>query len=158
MKVIKAISRVMIYVELVLVMILMLLTVSDVFLRFAFNHPIKGTAEMAMFIMVSLVLGVAWCALKDQHIKIDMVMIHFPKRVQAVVDAITLFAGLVISVIITSRAFVESSWELRFNYTASQVFLVPTFPFWWIYALGWTMLCVVLVTLVAQKVMVAAGR
>jgi TRAP-type C4-dicarboxylate transport system permease small subunit len=157
-KVIKSLSQAMNYVAMGLVVVLTLLTVADVFLRFAFNRPITGTTEMTLFIMVCLVLGVAWCGLRGRHVSVDLVMSRFPPRVQAITDSITFFIGLVVSIIITWRALVESFWELRFKYTGSSVFPVPTFPFWWLYTLGWFMLCIVLAALVIQKVTEAIRR
>ena len=94
MKVINTVSRWMNYVAMILVLILMMLTVSDVFMRFVFNSPITGTPEMAKFIMVSLVLGVAWCAIQGEHISVDLVMRHFSPRVQKIVEIELILAEL----------------------------------------------------------------
>jgi TRAP-type transport system small permease protein len=155
MKAINLISRVMIYVEMGLVLVLMFLTVADVILRGAFNKPINGTVEIATLVMACLTLGLAWCGLKGQHISVNMIMNRFSPRVRAIVDAITFTVGLFIAGIITWRAFVETTWEYKFHYTASYTLALPTFPFWLIYCLGWAMLCLVIVILIAQKVNIA---
>lgn len=142
------------YVAMGLLLVLMMLTVSDVFLRFTFNNPITGTSEMAALIMVCLVLGVAWCAVKGGHVAVDLVIKCFSPRVQAIVDSITLLAGLAMSVIITWQGILQSFWEIRVKYLAGYTLMWPTFPFWWIYVLGWAALCLVMVTLVIQKVKV----
>ena len=123
------------YVAMGLLLILMMLTVSDVFMRFTFNNPITGTAELAALIMVCLVLGVAWCASRGGHISVDLVMNRFSPRVQAVVDTVTLLAGLVIGIIITWQAVMQSLWELEVRYLAGHTLAWPSFPFWWIYIL-----------------------
>jgi TRAP-type C4-dicarboxylate transport system permease small subunit len=157
-KIINSLSRVLNYVAMGLLLMLMMLTVADVFLRFAFNSPISGASEMAALIMVCLVLGVAWCAVKGGHVSIDMVISRFPPRVQAIVDSITLLIGLAISVIITWQGFLQSLWEIRVKYLAGYTLTWPTFPFWWIYLLGWAVLCLVMVTLVIQKIKVIVKR
>ena len=156
MKLISAISRWLIYLSMALVLILMLLTVSDVFMRFVFNDPITGTAEMAMYIMVCLVAGMALCALRGEHIVVDLVMRRFSPRVQAIVDIFNLIASLAIVAIITWQGIINSLWERKFNYLASTMFPVPTFPFWWVYLLGCTALCLATVALVIKKIKGAA--
>lgn len=152
MKVISALSRWLIYLTMVLVLALMLLTVSDVFMRYVFNRPITGTTEMAMYIMVCLVCGMALCALRGEHIVVDLVMSRFSPRIQAIVDAITLILSLAIVVIITWQGFLISLWERKFKYIASTLFPVPTYPFWWVYLLGSAVLCVATFALIIRKV------
>jgi TRAP-type C4-dicarboxylate transport system permease small subunit len=156
MKVISAVSRWLIYLSMALVLILMLLTVSDVFMRFVFNNPITGTAEMAMYIMVCLVCGMALCALRGEHIVVDILMSRFSPRVQAIVDCFNLLASLAIVAVITWQGFINSLWERKFNYLASVMFPVPSYPFWWIYLLGCTALCLATAALVIRKIKEAA--
>lgn len=156
MKVISAVSRWLIYLEMFLLIILMMLTVSDVFMRYVFNDPITGTAEMAQYIMVCLVAGMALCALKGEHIVVDIVMRYFSPRVQAIVDVFNLLVSLAIVVIFTWQGFINSLWERRFNYVASVIFPVPSYPFWWVFLLGCFVLCLATAALMIQKVKEAA--
>ena len=152
MKPIYAVSRVMNYLAMGLVLVLMMITVSDIFMRFVFNDPITGVAETAEFIMVVLVLGVAWCAVQGGHISVDLVMKHFPPRVQLLVDIVTLCLGMGIIALMAWQAAMETIWEFKFKYMASNVFLVPTFPFWGLYTFGCVLLFLVIVTLIIKKV------
>ena len=151
MKAINTVSRWLIYLTMVLVLALMLLTVSDVFMRFVFDDPITGTTEMAMYIMVCLVCGMGLCALRGEHIVVDLVMSHFSPRVQSIVDSITLVISLAICVVITWQGFLNSLWERQFKYIASTMFPVPTYPFWWVYLLGCAVLCVATFALAIKK-------
>lgn len=156
MKVINTISQWLIYLSMVLVAGLMLLTVSDVFMRYVFNDPITGTTEMAQFIMVCLVAGMALCALRGEHIVVDILMRHFSKRVQAIVDIWNLIASLAIVAVIVWQGFLLSLWEKEYFFEASVMFPVPTYPFWWVYLLGCTMLCAATAALVIRKIKEAA--
>ena len=152
MKVISTLSRWLIYLAMFLVLALMMLTVSDVFMRYVFNDPITGTAEMAIYIMVCLVCGMGLCALRGEHIVVDLVMSHFPPRVQKITDIITLFLSLGIVIIIVWQGFLNSLWEKQFDYVASTMFPVPTYPFWWVYLMGSTVLCLATVALIIKKI------
>jgi len=151
-KILNSASRVLGFVATALLLPMMLLTVADVFLRFAFDHPITGVPELTALMMGCLPLAMAWCAAERRHIKVDLVMKRFKPRVQATVDSITLIVGLVLCIIITWRSFLASILKLKYEDVASVLLPVPVFPFHWIFVLGWIILCLVMVTLIIQKV------
>jgi TRAP-type C4-dicarboxylate transport system permease small subunit len=125
---------------------MMLLTVSDVFLRYSFSRPIIGTTELTEIMMICVAfLGLAWCAVKRGHLKVDLVMAHFSPRIQAIVDSITLLAVLGLCVFITWRSFLESITVMRLGSTSSLL-EVPDYPFYFILTFGFAILCVVMVT------------
>ena len=158
MKAVSFISRWVNYVAIGLLILLMLLTVSDVVMRYVFNSPIKGTAELASVLMTSLVLGVAWCAIKESHIVVDLVMCRFSQRVQAIVDAVTLTAGLFIWIIFTWASIAQSLWEKKLNSIVGITVEWPSFPFYWIYALGCAVLCLVVVAQIIHRIRGAARQ
>ena len=129
-----------------------LLTVSDVFLRYAFNRPIIGTTELTELMMVCVAfLGLAWCAIKQGHLKVDLVMSRFSPGSQAVVDSITLAAGLCVCAFITWRSFQESMTVLRIGSTSSLLD-VPDFPFYLVLTLGFAVLCLVMAANLIQNI------
>jgi len=83
---------------------------------------------------------------------VSLVMDRFPLRAQAIVDSITMLAGLVICIIITWQGYQSSLWVLESQEVASELLPLPIFPFYWIYVLGWVALCLVMVPLLIQKV------
>jgi len=137
---------------------MMVLVVSDVFMRDAFNRPITGTAEIVAVSMVSMVLGVGWCALQGRHLSVTLVTDHMPSRAKAITDIIAFLAVLGMSAIMAIRGFIEGSWDKKFGYTASEVVLIPTFPFWWAYSLGLVLLCLVIITFIIQNIREAAKK
>lgn len=152
MKIINSISRIMSLVATGLVVPMMLLTVVDVFSRFAFRKPILGTAEFTSWMMACLFLGVAWCAVQGRHIMVDLVIGRFSPRVQAIVDSIALLVGLGIIAIMAWRTAVTSMYMLKLGYQVSSLVPVPEFPFYLVVTLSWVMLWLVMVTLLIQKV------
>jgi TRAP-type C4-dicarboxylate transport system permease small subunit len=148
-------SRVLSLVGTSLVLPMMVLIIADVVLRFIFNQTITGTAEIASLMLVCMVLGVSWCAIQGRHISVGFVMERFSPRVQAVVDSITMLAGLFICIIITWQGYKSSLYVLRSQEVASELLPLPVFPFHWIFVLGWAALCLVMVPLLIQKVIEA---
>jgi TRAP-type C4-dicarboxylate transport system permease small subunit len=151
LKVVKSVSRAMALVGTALLLPMMLLITADVFLRYAFRRPITGTAEIAGLMLVCMVLGVSWCALEDKHIKVDIMMSRLRPKVQAIIDSITLFFGVVTCVIMTWQGVLASLWTQESKEVASELLPLPVYPFRWIFVLGLAMLCVVMLILIIQK-------
>ncbi|MEW6666182.1 MAG: TRAP transporter small permease [Thermodesulfobacteriota bacterium] len=144
MKVIRSLSRIMNSVACGVLVLMMLLTVSDVLLRSLLRRPILGTTELTENMMACLAfLALAWCAVERSHLKVDLVMMLFPPRVQAVVDSITSLAGLCLVGLITWRSFLEAGVvkELKIE---SSLLGIPAFPFYYVMAVGFAMLCLVM--------------
>ena len=152
MKIINFLSRVMNIAACTVLAALLLLSVSDVCLRFFFRMPILGTTEITENMMVCLTFfGVGWCAVQHSHLKVDLLMSRFSSRVQAVVDGITSLAGLVMVALIAWRSFLEGMAVQQLNIISSLV-KIPAFPFYYVIALGAALLCLVMVTHLIQNI------
>lgn len=152
MKIIESISHAMNAVAMGVLAAMMLLTVADVSLRYVFNRPITGTTEMTEFMIVLVgFLGLAWCAVKGAHLKIDSVVSRFPPRLQAITDSFTYLIGLAICVIIGWRSLVEGIDLKRLNLVTSLL-EVPVFPFYIVSALGFAILSLVMVAHLIQYI------
>jgi TRAP-type C4-dicarboxylate transport system permease small subunit len=64
--------------------VLMVFTFVDVALRYFFNSPIKGDYELSSYMMVLVIpSGLALTALKQKHIRVDVLTQLLPQRVQS---------------------------------------------------------------------------
>lgn len=152
MKPIKAISRVMAYFSAGFLAVMMLMTVLDIFTRYFFNHPIPGAAEAAEYMMVCLVFfGLAWCGEQGRHIKVELIVSRLRPRVQTVFDIITHTLGLVVCIALSWQTFLESFVQRRSGFTSS-ILKVPAYPFYWIEALGYAVLALFILTVLAGKI------
>jgi TRAP-type C4-dicarboxylate transport system permease small subunit len=123
---------------------MMLLTASDVTLRYVFNRPIIGSYDLTEYMMAIVVaFGLAYCALLKGHVRVDLIVSHFSQRVQAAIDSITSLLGVILFSIITWQSFVYA--ELMFGSgLKSTVLLIPRFPFAGLVCLGSAFLTIVL--------------
>ena len=65
--------RLLAYVSGAIIMVLMMFTVADVFLRNAFNAPLRSVYEFTEFTMAAIVfLGIAYTGWVGGHIAVDM--------------------------------------------------------------------------------------
>ena len=141
MKVINSLSRIMNIAASIVLAAMMLLTVSDVFLRYLFRKPILGTTEITENMMACLAFfALAWCAAQHSHLKVDLVMSFFSTRVQAVIDSLTCLIGLGVVALIAWRNFLEGMVVRDLNIVSSLI-KIPSFPFYFVISLGCAILC-----------------
>lgn len=131
-------------VALVVLFVMMMLTVTDVSLRFFLNSPISGSLELTEYMMAIVVgLSLSYCALKKENIRVDLVVERFPVRAQTIIDVITGFFSLGLISLIAWRTSVQA--QIAFgSHTKSLIFHIPSYPFVAILSLGIAMLTLVL--------------
>jgi len=149
MRIIRSLSRLLGYVATVMMGLMTLLTVVDVFMRYVLNAPITGATEVSELMMVVLVFpALAWIAIDRSHIRVDLLVVKWPRRVQLMVEIITLLLALGTYAIITWQSFLESM-EVR---EATSLLEVPEAPFHWIMTLGFAVLCLAILSLMVENV------
>ena len=123
---------------------LMVLTAGDVILRYVFNRPIIGSYDLTEYMMAIVVsFGLAYCAFLKGHVRVDIVVSHFPQRIQSAIDSITGLLSVFLFSLITWQCFVYM--KLLFDSGLdSTVLLIPRFPFTGLVCLGSAFLTIVL--------------
>ena len=151
MKVINFLSRVASYIAMVTVGIIMMLTVTDVFMRYVFARPITGSTEMIEFMMAILIVSIVPTAMANGHIRVDILMERLTPKGQALFDAITIFTGSWLVIILGWRAFMACLFMIR-NDVRSPTLDVPIYPFYVIMSMGFISLFFSMIGIFVQKV------
>ena len=155
MNIIRSVNRVLGYVASGFLIILLMLTVIDVFLRFFFNSPITGTTEISQLMMIIIVFpALGWAAIDRAHIRVDLLTGMFPTRPRAVVSSITLLIALGVYSIITWRSFLESAVVNR----QTSLINLPFAPFYWLMSVSLAIFCLAILTLVIEDIGKAVKR
>jgi TRAP-type C4-dicarboxylate transport system permease small subunit len=136
---------------------IMLLTVSDVFMRYVFANPITGTTEITEYLLVCLLLGMAPCTLARKHIRVDAVVNRLRPRVQAILDIILYTAGLGMVAILTWRGYTQSLRVLDYG-TVSSRLDIPNFPFYVVLVVSFAMLYLAMFVVLIQRIAEAVKR
>ena len=125
--------------------VMTMVLVSNVVGRYFFHQPVAGTKELTELAMVCIVfLAFAWCAVKGAHINVGVVVERFSPRVQAIVDSITYLAGLGICIIVVWQTILKAV-VVQERGLVTFIHSVPHFPFYWVIAAGFIILCLVMV-------------
>ena len=132
------------YVALWLLAIMMFLTFIDVLLRYIFNSPVPGATELIEFMMgIVVTFSVAYTAHKKSHIGVDLVIMYFSERTKKRINCITSFLALILFVLICWQAFLLMAEEYH-SKIISAVLYIPVYPFIAMVAVGFVVLCLVL--------------
>ncbi|MBN1367627.1 MAG: TRAP transporter small permease [Dehalococcoidales bacterium] len=158
MKIVASACRVANYIGAIFIGLMVLLTASDVILRYIFSRPILGSTELTELMMLGAIFpALAWCALVFGHVKVDLLLSRFPFRVQVVVDSITYLCSISICVLIIWRNYAEFISVQRLELTSSLL-KVPIGPFYWIILLGYGLFCIVLIFHFVRRIIEAVTK
>jgi tripartite ATP-independent transporter DctM subunit len=131
--------------------VMMCLTVADVFLRYVFNAPILGSSELVELMMALVVsFGLAYTLLKEGHVRVTLVVSRFPERVQVIIESITSLLCLGLFSLIAWQGIVQAKELWTTNLTSASLF-VPIWPFVLMVTLGSILLSLVLLANLLQS-------
>ncbi|MBN1191591.1 MAG: TRAP transporter small permease subunit [Dehalococcoidales bacterium] len=95
-------------------MVMVILGAFDVIGRYIFNRPIFGALEISKALLTCVVV-LYWAKAQNQekHVAVDVISIHFPQKVKAVLKPLFLLIGLVFFFLIAWRTIVFGldCWE-----------------------------------------------
>lgn len=125
--------------------VILVVVVANVIGRRFLHQPIAGTTELTEMAMLCIVfLALAWCAVERAHISVGVVMERFSPRVQAIVDSINYLAGLGLCILIVWQTILRAI-DVQEQGLTTFIHKVPHFPFYWLIAVGFAILCLVMV-------------
>jgi TRAP-type C4-dicarboxylate transport system permease small subunit len=126
------------------VIAMMLLSAADVVLRL-FGKPIPGTYELIGFlgtIIVSFALG--FTSMEKGHIAVEILVEKLPQRAQFAIEAFTNFVSFLVFGLIAYQAFIYAL-DIKKSGEVSLTLQLPIYPFIFGMALGFTLLCLLLI-------------
>lgn len=148
-------SRVLNIIGVTCLVVMMLLTVTDVFMRYVLTQPIKGSVELTEYLMAVVgFFGLAWCAAKRGHAKVDLLLTHFSARTQAVFDSLTYLLALTVVPLVAWRGIEASNYAREIG-QHSFMLKIPAYPFFMAMGIGFLVLSLVLFVLMVKSIVKA---
>ena len=143
-KAIYPISRLLNRFAQVVIVLMVMLTVTDVCLRYIFNSPILGSYEVTEFMMAVLVFAsVGFTMSVKDHVSVDLVVTKLPDRVRALLEAITCLLAFGLFALAAWRNVLHAGTTWERNDVSAELF-IPLSPFVLFVALGLAVLSLVL--------------
>ncbi len=123
--------------------VMMLLTTADVVGRRVFNHPLVGSFELSVLMLVVITFfSIAHCQLRRGHVTVDILVNKFGRRAQDITESVMYFVFLVISCFLTWQ-YALYAGQLWQNKLATGILLVPEYPFIFLGVLGCALLSII---------------
>jgi TRAP-type C4-dicarboxylate transport system permease small subunit len=134
--IINAVGKTLGYIGIGVVVAMMLLTVSDVFMRFFLNRPILGSTEITSLMMVVLsFFTLVWCTVLKAHIKVDLIAKYMTPMSQTISESIYFLLGLGLFSLISWQNISESAHARHLD-VSSATLGIPVHPFYLVVAIG----------------------
>ena len=128
----------------VVLFIMMIMTMTDVFLRKFSNISILGTVELTELMMIIVVFcSLAECQVHDGHIKVDLVLKRFSPRVQSLFDVITQSVCFLLFSMMT-WAILRHANSIKEWGEVTVDLALPVYPFIYVAVVGCALLALVL--------------
>lgn len=141
---ISPVSKVLIGVGSAALAVMMFLTAADVILRYVFNKPIMGAFDITVYMMVILfAFALPYCAVKQGHIRVDLLIGRLPEKAQTIINTITAPLGLGLFVLIAWQTIVYMLIQQETHITSS-VLQIPRYPFVGLFFIGIACIAIVL--------------
>ncbi|MCL6478593.1 MAG: TRAP transporter small permease [Peptococcaceae bacterium] len=126
----------------IVLVFIVLLVVVNIILR-PFGKAIMGAYDLVVILTpVVISLSVAYCAVKNGHVAIGLLVERFPKRVQKIIDFIT-GSIFIVTLSIATWYLVQHADKMRQNKEVTTTILIPYAPFILLVAVGIGMLALV---------------
>ena len=124
------------YVAGFVLLALMLLTTADVVGRYFFNSPVIGVFDLTHFaVLIMTFLGLSYCGFQGGHIVIELLYDRLSPSTASILQRLINLVGCVLFLLIAWRSAVQSV-DVREFREASQLLLIPFYPFYWVVAFG----------------------
>ncbi|MCR4420585.1 MAG: TRAP transporter small permease [Clostridia bacterium] len=134
---------------------MMLITSVDVFLRFCFDRPIVGVAEIIIPLMICAGFGgMAWCGWQDGHVKVDLLAQNLSRKARLVLRLLNYVVVAVLTAIMGTETIGEALAVRRIG-VASDLLHIPEYPFYLVIAVCYLLLAVATAIMAVQT---ATGR
>lgn len=128
----------------VVLFIMMIMTITDVFLRKFSNLSILGTVELTELLMIIVVFcSLAECQVHDGHIKVDLVIKRFSPRVQSLFDVFTQSICFLLFSLMTWAIWRHACSMKEWGEVTVDLAL-PVYPFIYVAVAGCALLALVL--------------
>ena len=129
-RILRTINKVLLTIAGICLVFVVLMIFIDVAGRTFFHKPIAGTAELVQcFISGVAFMGLGVCTLAKQHIKVEVVVEHLPKKVQKYFDILNYLVVIFITFVIAQQSVVQGLIA-KAQHAAGYLTGIPFYPFY----------------------------
>ena len=144
-RIVSSIAHAMAWIGVVVISAMMVLTCTDVVLRY-FGYPIRGAYDITRVLgNVIFSLPIAYSYIKGYQVSVDSVFRRTPPIIRLIVDSIICLFSMAITLMISWRA-IYLGYDLYVQGRVTDTIPIPLWPFIYIMVLGFFVYFLVLLS------------
>ncbi len=139
-----AVSRGICWISALGLLVMMTLTFVDVISRY-FGYPIKGSYDIVgMCGAFVIALPIAYTQMHKGHVGIDFIVLKLPGPAQKAIDSTNYLLNISFYALLTwqSSIYGKKLWSVG---QVSETIQIPLFPFPYVVAIGFALMCLILI-------------
>lgn len=135
MRVFNAIARVLYIIAIIALLVMIGITLADVFLRLLFTAPITGAVEITRMMMVTMSPAFVGALLEHRHVSVGLIVDRFGRKGQLAFDTFGYVLSAGLCAIFCYQGFVELFKKMAQKQVYTML-KIPTWPFYLIFAVS----------------------
>jgi TRAP-type transport system small permease protein len=135
------------------IIIMMMLTIIDVFMRYVFDSPIHGGTDMsAMVLVVVVAFSIGYSARSGGQVVVELFTNIWPEKLNRIIGSCVHVIGIFMLIILVWRLFESGLSASEYGETTTTIH-IPFEPFYYILAIGMAIYAIVLLVELIAMIM-----
>ncbi|MBQ8663444.1 MAG: TRAP transporter small permease [Eubacterium sp.] len=147
----KKIGTALSVISIVALLIMVCLTIADVFLRTFFKAPIPGTVEIARMMMVTMTPCFTAVLMRNMHVDVGLLVDKFKPNAQLAFAAFGHVLSAIVCVLMCYQGFMDMAKKMS-QHQVYTMLKIPTWPFYMIFAIAMGFFAVAIVVKLIDKI------
>lgn len=137
-------------ISMLALLVMVCITIADIFLRQFFKAPIVGAVEITRMMMVCMTPSFVSALMNNRHVNVGLIVDRLPRKGQLAFDTVCYLASAGIAGIMCYRGFID----MRIKMAQRQVYTmlkIPSWPFYLIFAIAMGFFAIAIVFRLIEK-------
>lgn len=144
MRFFNAVARVLNIIAIIALLVMICITIIDVFMRLIFTAPITGAVEITRMMMVTMSPAFVGALLQHRHVSVGLVVDRFGRKGQLAFDTFGYILSAALCGVFCYQGFVEMFKKMAQKQVYTML-KIPTWPFYLIFSVSMGIFAIVVI-------------
>lgn len=150
MKFFDAVAKVLNVIAIIALLVMICITIIDVFMRLLFTSPITGAVEITRMMMVTMSPAFVGALLQHRHVSVGLLVDRFGRKGQLAFDTFGYILSSALCAIFCYQGFVEMFKKMNQKQVYTML-KIPTWPFYLIFSVSMGIFAIVVLVQLAYN-------
>ena len=154
---VKTLGKTLNWVSIAALLVMVCITIIDVFLKQAFTAPVVGAVEITRMMMVCMTPSFVYALVENRHVKVGLFIDKLGKKGQLCFDAFGYLFSSLLCVLMCYQGFIEVGKKMAQNQVYTML-KIPTWPFFMIFAIAMGFFAFAIIVYLVEKYINQFGK